>query len=47
MSLYYLVRLEAYATEVVVEEMDACVVGCGCGGTFGNLVLPGWCDVAI
>ena len=24
--LYYLVLLEAYATEVVVEEMDACVV---------------------
>ena len=26
MSLYYLVLLEAYATEVVVEEIDAWVV---------------------
>ena len=46
MSLYYLVILVAYATEVVVEEMDACVVGVVGWGIF-YLVLPGWCDVAI
>ena len=50
MSLYYLVLLEAYAMEVVVEEMDAWVVEVWVWGdnwTFGNLVLPGWCDVPI
>ena len=51
MSLYYLVLLEAYATEVVVEEMDAWVVEVWVWGdnnwTIGNLVLPGWSDVAI
>ena len=37
MSLYYLVRLEAYAKEVVVEEMDACVVElCGMGDTLSS-----------